>query len=139
METVISTCILLAYFAWFSLGGVIEAVLWSKKAYDAFKWNEHTLLILNRLFIGATIWFPPMSNWDRGLLTAVAGFGFFFFYESGYLLGRHFIDKPDYHIDTDSKTSSAQVNIPWNARVLLLITGVAIYLGYVFIFREFCQ
>lgn len=113
----------------FSSGGAIEAVLWSRKGADAFKWNEHILLAVNRglIFVAAYV---AVSPW----ILASSLLAFPFFQAGTYYTFRHLIDNnvyPDGWWSQPSNTSTATVNVSTQLRTLAMISSLALLAFYI--------
>ena len=81
----------------YSILGAVEAILWSKKAADAFKWNEHVLLGVQRLMvIGAIILASTMSLKEVLYAIGISLPMWWFFHDGAIYLTRNLIDKNVY-------------------------------------------
>lgn len=114
--------------------GVIEGILWSKKASEAFPWNEHIPLAIWRGMIGCTLWMPALPVDHRTVLSVTILLAFFFWHETGLYESRKRIDVPEYGYNKDSTTSTAKTNISWPYRKAGLILSVAILGVYTIFF-----
>lgn len=105
--------------------GVMEAVLWSGKSYDAFKFNEHVIFTVSRILIFSSIFAAPYI--DNLLLVLCAGFlSFPFFHDGAYYVTRGMIDVPGYNFFSDSNNSSAVIEIKFKYRLAFFILSVFI-------------
>ncbi len=118
--------ILLAMTA--SIGGVIEAILWSRKAADAFKWNEHIVLNIHRGLIFLLAYFA-VSPWI--ILAHI--FSFPFFQAGAYYQTRHYFDKHVYEdgwFSGASSSSTASINVKLKHRLMGLFISLMILIIY---------
>lgn len=107
--------------------GMTEAILYSGKASRAFKWNEHSVFMVNRILCAACILVSPFVE-DRVLIMTACVFMFPFVHDSGYLITRSKIDVPGYKYYSDSADSSATLEIKFKYRVVFLLIGIGILL-----------
>lgn len=115
-----------------ALSGFKDGVLYSKKGSEAFKWNEHLLFVAERgavvmaiiggIYLKPDIWF---------LIPAVV-LSFPFWHDGFYYLGRHYIDVKEYRFNSDSKTSTADLEFSFLWRCILNIVSIVLILIYVF-------
>ena len=121
---VVTLLMLLSYSC---MAGSVEAILYSKKAGEAFTWNEHVLFVGKMVVIGIMLLWPyPVLYYD-----VVASVCFWilahpFFHDGFYYETRNRIDVPEYHFWYDfSKTSTARFEIRFIWRCVMLSAGVA--------------
>ncbi len=106
--------------------GAIEAILYSKKAAGAFKWNEHALFVINRALIAVCLILSPYAS-DRVQVMTAAIFMFPLIHDGFYYVTRHLIDVPEYRFNSNSTSSTARFEIKFTWRVVLFAMGIVIY------------
>lgn len=111
------------------LAGMVEAVLYSKRASEAFKWNEHVLFVLKMACIGLLFLLNVSgSYYDRGVDVAVWCLVHPFFHDGAYYETRRRIDVPSYRWYFDySKTSTARLEIRFVLRVCMLAGAIGLF------------
>ncbi len=124
---------LVQFLCYSVMAGWIEAVLYSRKAYDAFKWNEHALYVTIAGIVGTIYLVPaPPSIWDRLAVVICWALSHPFFHDGAYYEARRAIDQPQYWwFYNFSKTSEARMEIRlWLrcAMVLSAFAGLATYI-----------
>lgn len=120
------------------LSGIFEAIAYSKKGADAFKWNEHIILVLSRgmwLVLATPI---IQLTWIQWFLFSLVGvFGFSFFHNGFYEFTKAKIFKTSEGFFKDfqksSKTSTAIFNLDFTSRYLAFIFSVIILTAGYFI------
>lgn len=121
----IVTIAILLLLSYSMLAGVTEGVLYSKKASEAFKWNEHAIFVAHRACIGFIFLLPDALHlYDK---LAIIGFwilGHSFFHDGAYFETRGAIDIPHYKwYYNKSKTSTARFELSFWIRTLMFIVG----------------
>jgi hypothetical protein len=113
------------------VSGTKDAILYCKKATESFKWNEHIVFFIERSIVCSipiiTLYFNiSLANITWCLLAFVLSFSFFhngFYYET-----RRKIDVPTYRWNSNSKESSAKLELNFVVRTFLLTLAVIILL-----------
>lgn len=123
MEIVILILLYLNYTGF----GIVEGVMWSKQGAQAFSWNEHAILAVQRVLFGATVWLASTYPDARIVLLASLP-AFWFFHNGGMYQTRYFIDGAYDGFWEDSTTSTAGINITWQWRWKLAAVSVVIFI-----------
>lgn len=118
---------------WAITSGLTEAILYSGKGADAFKWNEHIVFSIQRacfvlMLIICYVIHPLMSLTDFELLLLSCMLSWNLFHDGAYYEGRHLIDCPYYRWYSDSTTSSAKINFTFWERLTLAILGTSLFI-----------
>jgi len=121
-----------------TLRAMEQAVMWSKTGAEAFKWNEHILMILSR---GMIILMPLLAFFAQSVLSYVAAViaflpMFFFVHNGVYYETRKHIDGayPKGFFDKSTSSSAKLPTLSFIPRLLLFLLGVAlIFIYYLFI------
>lgn len=139
------------YVSWSACSGAVEAILYSKKASDAFKWNEHIVLTIQRILVVDMIFCTGwiMTHGSTASLTIPIGFSdtmlsisiillaFSLPHDGMYYVFRRLID-PDLKYGNinrshtswlnsflgESDSSTAIINIHPSLRVIMFIGSV---------------
>ncbi len=109
--------------------GAEEAILYSRKGADAFKWNEHILFVVNRALCAACILISPFTD-DRVIILIACIFFFPFIHDGAYYVTRGKIDMPQYRFNSDSTGSTATLEIKFKYRVALFLMGIGIIITH---------
>lgn len=123
------TLLYLSFIMLSILSGIKEAILYGRKAAETFKWNEHILFVLERAFIFSLPFttYAFIHSWGGILWAIIAGILSYPFWHDGfYYETARQINRPDYNFFSDSKTSTAKIEITWPIRVLMFGLGMAI-------------
>ncbi len=129
--------LLLSFISFVIVTGIIEAILWSGKSYKAFKSNEHTLMVVQRVMliqIIICIYFISkyVSESEFILLLFSLILIFNLFHNGAYYETRRMIDVPSYRWYSNSTTSSAKIEIKFIYRLIMAIVGLFIFIGLLF-------
>ncbi len=117
---------------WASATGSVEAVLWSRKASEAFTWNEHVLLVIQRLIVlalfiaGFYTTAVACSYYKDILLFGSIILAFSFFHNGFYFETRKRIDKKDYHFWSNATGSTAVFEFNFITRTIMFIVSLTI-------------
>lgn len=115
-----------------SLGGVVEAILYARTGAESFKWNEHIIFITKAgVVILGFIVIPHLVNptlITSNLCFIACIFSYPFFHDGFYYETARRINRPDYKFSSNSKTSTADIEIPWFIRMNLFIASLLIIL-----------
>lgn len=115
-----------------SILGTIEAILFSGKASNAFNFNEHSLLVLERLFIFLTFMVATLLTPEQVfVLSLLWTLSFSLVHNGSYYFTRSRIDVPEYNFRSNSTTSTAVLEIGWNTRLslgIVSVIGLIVYL-----------
>jgi len=118
----------LLFFIWSSLIGATDAILYSKTASDAFKWNEHIVFTFQRMSVALLV----LTGFFLEDLTQLIGvfiscvFCFSWFHNGVYYETRRRIDVPSYNFFSSSSTSTSVIELSFIRRTALLIIGILI-------------
>lgn len=126
--------IYLLFVIYSSIAGSVEAILYGKKGAETFKWNEHVLFISNAGVVLAGLliaqYIPELNIVEKVLSLAICICSYPFFHDGFYYETAKRINRPDYKFSSNSKTSTAHIEIPWFFRFNLFIASVIVYLAY---------
>jgi len=115
--------------AYFSLSGLKDAVLWSRKGAESFKFNEHIIFVLERIVI-FLILFISYSNvflLDMVVVMTATILSFPFFHNGMYYQGRAWIDSAyNGFFDNPSQTSTAKINFTKTFRIILFTLSIIV-------------
>lgn len=123
--------------------GVEQGILFSKKATDAFKWNEHIPIVIVRVAIMAAIFVGGMAvattkTWYLFFIGVSFIPAFWFWKDTAYYYTRHKIDSSLYinWFKAESTTSSSELikAMPYKYRLLGL--GISLVAFVVFLFLQ---
>lgn len=126
--------LVLIVLAW-SVRGIEQAVLWSRKGHKAFKWNEHLLFVISRGLYIAIIITATFIEWYWA--AGIAGVSILMFpivHNGFYYVARNRIAEtngdlllpyPEGFMDY-SEDSSAAINFTWKVRLVFAIVGLAL-------------
>ncbi len=117
-----------------SLSGLKDAILYGKRGAETFYWNEHTLFNVERgvVLLGycASMLFARISYADLSWLALSCLMAFSFFHNGFYYETARQINRMDYRFWSDSKTSTAKIEISWNLRFTLFALSVVVLYFY---------
>lgn len=126
--------LLLLLLAYTAISGVKDGLLWSKKGADAFAWNEHIVLVAERISVGLLpLSYMIIKNYtyiDYAALLATWLLLFSFIHNGFYYETRRRIDQPDYDWFSDSSTSTAWFETDIITRTLCFIIGILAFSYY---------
>lgn len=120
-----------------------DAVLWSKRGADAYKWDEHLIFIGERIGVAIPFILCFSAAWNHsitwsGFVTAglCALASFFFVHNGMYYQGRYWIDNayPGFWADTKNKKDKAPLNVSFPIRLALLACSTIYILCYEYYF-----
>lgn len=120
-----------------SIEGVTEAILYCKQGAESFKWNEHIIYVVGRGIVLTGFLFSSkfmvfnLESFAVGALVCVLAFSFFhdgFYYETARRINR-----PDYRFNSNSKTSTARLEITWFIRANMFFASVIITLYFTYL------
>lgn len=123
---------IILWYIFASLCGSVEAILWSKKAAEAFKWNEHILLVLQRglvILICISCYFLELNIFTGSALIISAMLSFSFFHNGFYYFTRSKIDVPTYNFTSNSTSSTAKLQFPFIVRLIMFIFSIIILIS----------
>ena len=63
--------------------GFVEGVMWSRKGWEAFKWDEHTGLVIQRGIIFASMWYCIWIDFEEFWKASVCFLPMFMFFHNG--------------------------------------------------------
>lgn len=112
----------------FTLRAMEQAVLWSRKATEAFGWNEHILFILSRGLLFASLLVCTFYGWKPVLYAILCFLPMFIFVHNGvYYETRNRIDGsyPKGFFDKSTTSSARLPTLSFVARTALFLVGVA--------------
>lgn len=123
------------FIVFFFVDGVRDSIKWSKKGAEAFTWNEHIILVIQRLIPLLMIFVSLHFNTDYislGLFFLSVGLIFPYIHNGTYYYFRDKIDKtyPKGFFSEPSKTSTAKINFSYNTRLVMFIVGMTL-IGFI--------
>jgi len=133
--------LLLIFMCYVAMASTIEAIMYSKLGAEAFKkTNEHVFIVLAAIFYvfsncyAST--YTSMSVVDSFTYAAICALVYTFWHDGIYYEVARRINRPDYRFNSNSKTSTADIEVPWTFRVISFATGGALYLIYNFLYQS---
>lgn len=121
----------------YTMLGFVEALIWSKKGDDAFTWNEHVPLAIQRILLGVLVLGCGWQGFEISCQALLSSLPMFFFFHDGAIyLVRNDINKAlyDKRWFDESITSSATLKtMSTNWRIILFSVGVCLTLYFQFI------
>lgn len=113
-----------------SLSGMNNAILYGKRGAETFKWNEHMLFFIERgTVLGIGLYgslFVKASIKECLILLTACVFAFSFYHNAFYYETTRQINRPDYRFWSNSKTSTAKVNMDFKYRFPLAIISIGL-------------
>lgn len=129
--------IYLLFIIYSSLAGSVEAILYGRQGAETFKWNEHILYVLKAGFVLGGYLLAPylvhMNIIESLICFAVSAISYPFFHDGFYYETARRINRPDYRFSSNSKTSTADIEVPWFIRLNAFLVSIIILLVYIFI------
>lgn len=126
--------IYLLFVIYSSLAGSVEAILYGKKGAETFSWNEHAIYVFARTMVLFSILFAgrlvPLSNIDCFIYAIICTLSFSFFHNGVYFETARRINRPDYRFWSNSKTSTAKIEMTWAIRLSMLFVSVGLLILY---------
>lgn len=116
----------------YSVRGMEQGILWSRKGAEAFKWNEHLPLVIVRIAIALAIMIGAVIGNVLHIFLVIVAFvpAFWFWHNTMYYYTRHAIDLNVYPnwFKAESTTSSAKFieAMPYKYRIIGL--GISLIL-----------
>lgn len=117
--------------------GMKDAILWSHKGVNAFPFDEHVVILIERISITVFVLFMIIGHklqWfglvDLLIVELCYILSFPFFQAGMYYQSRHWIDKAYKGFWSDSSTSSAKLNFSFKVRSLLFLLSILILIIY---------
>ena len=117
--------------------GFVEALVWSKRGDDAFTWNEHVPLAIQRILLGVLVLCCSWQGFEISCYALLASIPMFFFFHDGtiYLVRNEIndavYDKRWFDESTTSSATSKTMSANW--RIILFAVGVSAALYFQFI------
>lgn len=131
--------IYLLFVIYSSLAGSVEAILYGKQGAETFKWNEHILYVLKASFVLGGYLLAPylvqMSIMESLVCFIISAVSYPFFHDGFYYETARRINRPDYKFSSNSKTSTADIEIPWAIRLNAFLLSIITLLIYIFIWQ----
>jgi hypothetical protein len=126
---------LLHFCCYSMMAGWIEAVLYSRRGNEAFKWNEHVLYVAIAGIIGVNYLVQAPENiWDRVAVLICWALSHPFFHDGAYYEARKEIDVSYYWWFYDySHTSEARMELRLWQRSAMLVAGISGFITYIFL------
>jgi hypothetical protein len=113
----------LALCAYACISGIKDAILWSRKGSESFRWNEHLVFVAERVAV-ATLVFSDGTIYQK-LMTVACWLGCFSFLHNGfYYEARNRIDMAIYHWSYESTTSTARIELSMANRTILFLVSI---------------
>ena len=108
--------------------GFTEGLVWSKEADEAFTWNEHVPLTVQRIFLGILILTCGLFGFQTSWQALASSLPMFFFFHDGMIyLTRNSIRDNVYKkrwFDESTTSSAKSSSMSANWRIILFIIGV---------------
>lgn len=120
----------------YSMLGFVEGLVWSKEADEAFTWNEHIPLSIQRILLGILVLWCSWLGFEITWKSLVLSLPMFFFFHDGMIyLTRNLINPLVYKRKwfAESTTSSATLgtmSARW--RIILFAIGLALTIYFQF-------
>jgi len=125
--------ILLCLYA--SSSGCKDAILYGRKGADTFDWNEHMLFVFERVLVLSIALYSTLykhsSLLDAIVLFATFACSFSFFHNGFYYETARQINRSEYRFWSNSKTSTARLEMTWGIRLALLLLSLGILIFYI--------
>ena len=112
----------------YTMYGYVEGLVWSKEGDEAFSWNEHGPLVVQRVCLGLLALGCGWLEWEVTWKALVASLPMFFFFHNGMIyLTRNAIstdiyDKRWFDESTTTSASLGSMSATW--RVIFFGVGV---------------
>ena len=124
----------------FTLRAMEQAIMWSKDGAEAFKWNEHILMVLSRIMIFAIPLLAFFAASVEDYVAAIVAFlpMFYFVHNGVYYETRNRIDGA-YPKGFFDKSTSSSANLPtfgFILRLALFLLGIGLIFIYYFIIKN---
>lgn len=125
--------LILLFIAYCIVAGIVEAILYARTGAETWKWNEHILFIVKAAFVLFGYFAMPHFIHPTFIESAIGALCsilcYPFFHDGFYYEAARQINRPDYRFSSNSKTSTATIEIPWfirgNAFLLACIIVIA--------------
>lgn len=116
------------FIVWASSLGYIEAILYSKKGAEAFKINEHIVYTISRISVMIMVLLSHLYSGQFNIWYACLSclLSFSFWHNGTYYETRKLIDVSYYRFTSNSKTSSAWIELNYKTRLSLKLIGLII-------------
>ena len=118
--------------------GFTEGLVWSKEADEAFTWNEHVPLTIQRIFLGILALTCSVLGWQASWQALLSSLPMFFFFHDGMIyLTRNSIRNTVYKkkwFDESTTSSAKSSSMSANWRIIFFIVGVLLTTYFQFIF-----
>lgn len=126
----IATFLVLILFA--ASSGLEQAILFSRKGAEAFKWNEHFVFFVTRCALVGIAWSAAgLSVVDRLLLIPIFALCFSMPHNEVYYYSRAKIDRHRYTWGYKSATSTAWLDLnTWQRTVTFIGALLLLYFSY---------
>ena len=121
----------------YTMLGFTEALVWSKKGDDAFTWNEHIPLAIQRILLGVLVLGCGWQGFEVSCYALLSSLPMFFFFHDGTIyLVRNDIndalyDKRWFDESTTSSATFKTMSARW--RIILFSVGVCLTIYFQFI------
>jgi len=130
--------LLLISLGYVSMAATIEAIMYSRTGAEAFKKiNEHIFIVFASFFfvfgISYAATFAHMNFTESLVYAATCSLSYPFWHDGIYYEVARRINRPDYRFNSNSKTSTAKIEIPWFVRGNMFILALIILLVYKYI------
>lgn len=110
------------------IDGVCDAILYSRKGADSFKWNEHIVLVIRRCLVGLLVLLGVQAPYTDILIQLCCYvLSFSFFHNGAYYITRELINGKGllwYYWFHDSTTSTAKLEFNYLFRTLLFLISL---------------
>lgn len=124
---VLYTLLILLFNAYAIVSGYKDSILWSRRAADAFTWNEHIVFIVERIVIIALVIASTHVSPIQALGATLAFLLMFSLtHNQAYYHGRSLIDHTPFIWSYSSTTSTAKIELNYTLRLALFLVGIAI-------------
>lgn len=124
-----------------SIEGVTEGILYGKQGAESFKWNEHIVYVCGRgVVLTGFLLAPELMHFSLegfSVLALICFLSYSFFHDGFYYETARRINRPDYKFNSNSKTSTAKIEITWAIRLSMFVASLIILIIYRFILQKF--
>ena len=121
----------------YTMLGFIEALVWSKEGSEAFTWNEHIPLTIQRILLGVLVVGCGWQGLEISCQALLSSLPMFFFFHDGTIyLVRNEINDADYDkrwFDESTTSSATLKTMSARWRIILFSVGVCLALYFQFI------
>ena len=121
----------------YTMLGFIEALVWSKKGDEAFTWNEHVPLAIQRILLGVLVLGCGWQGFEISCQALLASLPMFFFFHDGTIyMVRNDINEAEYDkrwFDESTTSSATLKTMSASWRIIFFSIGVSLTIYFQFI------